>query len=101
MPGTALDTVVTAETPEEILLELRPAGLSARFYAFLVDWLLRLALIYAAVLGMGFLQLGGLGTAILIILMFALEWFYPVLLRARSLRGLAGQTHVRTARGDG
>ena len=29
-----LDTVVAAETPEGILLELRPAGLGARFYAF-------------------------------------------------------------------
>jgi uncharacterized RDD family membrane protein YckC len=76
--GTALDTVVTAETPEGILLELRPAGLTARLYAFLVDWLLRLGVIYAAVLAMGFLQLGGLGTAILIILLFALEWLYPV-----------------------
>ncbi len=57
----ALDTVVTAETPEGILLELRPAGLSSRFYAFLVDWLLRLVVIYTAVLSMGFLQLGGLG----------------------------------------
>lgn len=78
MPGTALDTVVTAETPEGILLELRPAGLSSRFYAFLVDWLLRLAVIYAALLGIGFLRLGGIGTAIVIVLMFALEWFYPV-----------------------
>jgi len=78
VPGTALDTVVTAETPEGILLELRPAGLSSRFYAFLVDWLLRLAVLYAAVLGMGFLQLGGLGTALLIILLFGMEWFYPV-----------------------
>jgi uncharacterized RDD family membrane protein YckC len=78
VPGTALDTVVTAETPEGILLELRPAGLSSRFYAFLVDWLLRLAVLYAALLGIGFLRLGGIGSAILIILMFALEWFYPV-----------------------
>ena len=38
------DNVVVAETPEGILLELRPAGLGARFYAFMLDWLLRLAL---------------------------------------------------------
>jgi uncharacterized RDD family membrane protein YckC len=73
-----LDTVVTAETPEGILLELRPAGLSARFYAFLIDWLIRLAIIYAAVLGVGFLQMSGFGLALLVILIFALEWFYPV-----------------------
>ncbi len=38
MARDVLDTVVAAETPEGILLELRPAGLSARFYAFLLDW---------------------------------------------------------------
>ena len=43
-----LDTVVSAETPEGILLELRPAGLSARFYAFGLDWVIRLAIMYAA-----------------------------------------------------
>ena len=37
-----LDTVVAAETPEGIVLELHPAGLPARFYAFVLDWLIRL-----------------------------------------------------------
>ena len=36
-----LDTVVAAETPEGIVLELHPAGLTVRFYAFLLDWLIR------------------------------------------------------------
>jgi uncharacterized RDD family membrane protein YckC len=74
-----LDTVVTAETPEGILLELRPAGVSARFYAFLIDWLIRLAILYAVLIAVSFLQIGGLGYALLLILAFALEWFYPVL----------------------
>ena len=68
--------MVTAETPEGILLELRPAGLSARFYAFALDGLIRIAIIYAAAIALLFL--GGLGFAILLILMFLLEWFYPV-----------------------
>jgi uncharacterized RDD family membrane protein YckC len=79
VPGIVLDTVVTAETPEGILLELRPAGVSARFYAFLVDWLIRVAIIYAALIAVSFLQMSGLGYALLLILAFALEWFYPVL----------------------
>ncbi len=78
MPGNALDTVVTAETPEGILLELRPAGLSARFYAFLIDWLIRLAVIYAAMIGVSLIGMSGLAFALLVILLFALEWFYPV-----------------------
>jgi uncharacterized RDD family membrane protein YckC len=71
-----LDTVVEAETPEGILLELRPAGLSARFYAFCLDWLIRLMLIYTG--GMIAAFLGGLGIAFWIVLFFVLEWFYPV-----------------------
>jgi len=73
-----LDTVVTAETPEGILLELRPAGLSSRFYAFLVDWLIRLAVLYAALIGVSLLRMSGLGLALIAVLAFALEWFYPV-----------------------
>jgi uncharacterized RDD family membrane protein YckC len=71
-----LDTVVTAETPEGILLELRPAGLSARFYAFVLDWLIRLAVLYAAAITVALM--GGIGVAFWFILFFALDWFYPV-----------------------
>ncbi|MEJ1966912.1 MAG: RDD family protein [Gammaproteobacteria bacterium] len=78
MPGNVLDTVVTAETPEGILLELRPAGLSARFFAFLIDWLIRLAAIYAVALAVGFAGMNGIAAAVIAIFAFALEWFYPV-----------------------
>ena len=71
-----LDTVVTAETPEGILLELRPAGLTARCYAFVVDWLIRIAVLYAVQMAAVFA--GGIGIALWLILFFALEWFYPV-----------------------
>ena len=68
--------MVGAETPEGILLELRPAGLSPRFYAFLVDWLVRLAVMYAAAVMTAFM--GGIGMAFWLVLAFALEWFYPM-----------------------
>jgi len=71
-----LDTVVVAETPEGILLELRPAGLSARFYAFLLDWMIRLAILYGTAMTAAFM--GGIGFALFLNLFFALEWFYPV-----------------------
>jgi uncharacterized RDD family membrane protein YckC len=71
-----LDTVVTAETPEGILLELRPAGLSARFYAFVLDWVIRLTILFAAATTVSIM--GGIGVAFWLILFFALEWFYPV-----------------------
>jgi len=71
-----LDTVVAAETPEGIVLELHPAGLAPRFYAFLLDWLIRLVTMYGVAMLAGIL--GGVGMAFWLILLFALEWFYPV-----------------------
>ena len=75
-PSDILDTIVTAETPEGILLELRPSGLPARCYAFLIDALVRLAILYAFEIAA--MAAGGIGVALNIILFFALEWFYPV-----------------------
>jgi uncharacterized RDD family membrane protein YckC len=71
-----LDTVVAAETPEGIVLELHPAGLPARFYAFLLDWLIRLAILWGVAIVARFL--GGIGIAFWIVLLFLLEWFYPI-----------------------
>jgi uncharacterized RDD family membrane protein YckC len=71
-----LDTVVSVETPEGMLLELRPAGPSARFHAFLFDWLVRLMIFIAASILLSLF--GGLGQAFLFIFLFALEWLYPV-----------------------
>ncbi len=76
MPRHVLDTVVSAETPEGILLELRPAGVTARCYAFVLDWIIRFAILYAALIVTALM--GGLGLAFWLILLFGLEWFYPV-----------------------
>ena len=88
-----LDSVVAAETPEGILLELRPAGLSARFCAFAIDWLIRIAIFYAAALIVG--VLGGIGIAFWLILWFVLEWFYPIVFEL----GRAGATPGKRAMG--
>jgi uncharacterized RDD family membrane protein YckC len=71
-----LDTVVTAETPEGIFLQLRPAGLCARFYAFAIDWLIRIVVLY--VVAIVTRPFRGIGLAAWLILLFFLEWFYPV-----------------------
>ena len=71
-----LDSVVAAETPEGILLEMRPAGLSARFCAFVIDKLIIVAILYAAAFVAG--MMGGAGIGFWLILAFVLEWFYPV-----------------------
>jgi uncharacterized RDD family membrane protein YckC len=76
MQGATLDTVVSTETPEGILLELRPAGMSARFYAFLLDWLIQtivLSTLYSVTH-----YLGGVGNAVYLIAAFVTNWLYPV-----------------------
>lgn len=55
---------------------MRPAGLNPRLYAFLLDWVVRLAVLYGVFIISEFL--GGLGAAVWLILLFLLEWFYPV-----------------------
>jgi uncharacterized RDD family membrane protein YckC len=74
--GADLDTVVTAETPEGITIELRPAGLSPRCYAYVIDLLIRFAILLACSMLARFME--GVGTAMMLILWFGLEWFYPV-----------------------
>jgi uncharacterized RDD family membrane protein YckC len=74
--GDVLDTIVEAETPEGIMLQLRPAGLAPRFYAFALDLLIRMSLLYAVAIVTT--VMGGIGLAIWFILIFALEWLYPV-----------------------
>jgi uncharacterized RDD family membrane protein YckC len=76
MAHEVLDTAVAAETPEGILLELRPAGLTPRFYAFVVDWLIRGLIAYAA--SIAAILMGGFGIGFWLVFYFLLEWFYPV-----------------------
>jgi uncharacterized RDD family membrane protein YckC len=80
---------VAAETPEGILLELRPAGMCARSYAFLIDGIIRLAAIYA--MGVATTFMGGFGFAFWIIFIFGLEWFYPVVFELRAAAATPGK----------
>lgn len=72
-----LDTVVTAEAPEGIELVLRPAGVVARGYAFAIDAAIRALLLLVAATVLGSMQRFGAG--LFLLLLFAVEWLYPVL----------------------
>lgn len=78
----ALDSTVLAETPEGLPLALRPAGVPPRLYAFLVDLTIRaiILIMAGAILG----GENGLGTGLLLIVYFLVEWFYPVVFELSS-----------------
>src|SRR3954470_9386660 len=74
--ASRLDTRYAAETPEGIALWLRPAGVVPRFYAYLVDLLIRFFLFCSAAVFLG--RLGRFGTGLALLVLFLLEWLYPV-----------------------
>ena len=77
MPPPRLDTTRNVETPEGIELELHLSGPVVRTLAWTIDTIVRLGiyLVLGSLLG----WMGGLGIGIFLILLFLVEWFYPVL----------------------
>jgi uncharacterized RDD family membrane protein YckC len=76
-----LDTAVTIVTPENIEFSYRLAGPFRRLGAFLIDVLLKLAIVVTAVVGSffaGIMSLMGEGLTSFVVLvgMFLLDWFY-------------------------
>lgn len=71
------DTLFHAETPEGIVLSLRPAGVVARSQAYLIDLGIRIGLFMAVMIVGSFT--GKLGAALMFVTYFLLEWLYPVL----------------------
>lgn len=77
-----LDTTRSIETPEGVELQLHVAGPVVRACAWTVDVLIR-TLIYASVsIALGIF--GKLGLAVVLIMVFLLEWFYPVYFEVRT-----------------
>ncbi len=72
-----LDTTREIEVPEGVELSLAVAGIVSRSLAFLIDFAIRWAGI--AAISMVLSYLGGFGKGLFFILVFIVEWFYPVL----------------------
>ena len=75
------------------MIELRPAGLTARFYAFLIDQMIRFSVLSVLAGVTGTMQ--GIGIGIYLIAIFALEWFYPVAFELEPLGRHARQAHLQ------
>ncbi len=72
-----LDNTIDKEIPEGLIVPVHPAGPVVRFYAWLLDQTIRgfIYLLLFATLS----SLENLGMGLAMILVFILEWFYPVL----------------------
>lgn len=88
-----IDSTRAIETPEGVMLELRLAGPIVRALAWAIDMVIRVAFYMAA--GMLLPLLGGAGMGVWLILMFLVEWFYPVFLEVLA----RGQTLGKMALG--
>lgn len=72
-----IDNQINLETPEGIDIQLTPAGLGVRTLAFIYDFLIRVVIVLAAIIPLTFA--GNFGVGIMLIVMFLVEWFYPVI----------------------
>lgn len=74
--NSAIDTVISAETPEGIEISIRPAGFAVRCTAFLIDAVVRIAILLTCGAALG--AAGHFGGGILFIVLFLINWLYPV-----------------------
>jgi uncharacterized RDD family membrane protein YckC len=85
----AIDTIITAETPEGIEIAIRPAGFAVRCTAFLIDACIRVAILAAcaSALGVG----GHFGGGLLLIVLFIINWLYPVIFELTAAAATPGK----------
>ncbi|WP_018694058.1 RDD family protein [Algicola sagamiensis] len=88
-----LDTQIEHETPEGITLAIYPAGIAARTLAFTIDILIRIGIIFAA--STLFSLFGVMGQGLILITLFVVEWFYPVLFEVFSNGATPGKKVFR------
>jgi uncharacterized RDD family membrane protein YckC len=92
----AIDTILTAETPEGIAISIRPAGFAVRATAFLIDGAIRFVFLMicatalidgGGLLGAGARFRGGL----FFIALFVLNWLYPVIFELTAAAASPGK----------
>ncbi len=97
-----IDAVHTVETPEGVRLELRTAGPVPRALAFALDSLIRFVFYLTALITLS-LTVANLAGAVLLVLVFLGEWFYPVFFEVWNQGQTLGKKSVglRVVRMDG
>lgn len=85
MAAEKIDTLQTVELAEGVEIRLRIAGPMVRAGAYLIDFLIRLVVMVgcATVLGLSGFAVGGrVAMGLTMLVMFLLDWFYPVIFEA-------------------
>lgn len=72
-----INEVYQVETAEGIDIDIFPAGIGVRTFAFFFDFFIRASILFCASMVLGFL--GSFGYGLFFILLFVVEWFYPVI----------------------
>jgi len=75
--STILETAYAVDTPEGVSLELSPAGVVVRGLAFGIDFLIRVVIYVVVVVLLS--ATGKFGEGLFLLMLFLLEWFYPVI----------------------
>lgn len=96
-----IDTLNRVETPDGIELALKPAGPVLRAVAWFVDLTIRAGLLL--LLGMLLALLEAVGMALLLLIWFLINWWYPVLFEVLSRGSTPGKkaTGLRVINQDG
>jgi uncharacterized RDD family membrane protein YckC len=82
MSESLIDTLGFYEIPEGVRLEFRLAGPVVRAAAWAIDMAIRIGIYLLMAMVLGFL--GGVGMALILIGLFLIEWFYPVVYEIRN-----------------
>ena len=96
-----LDTAYAIQTPEGVGLELSAAGVVVRFLAWTVDFCIRVVIYMVTAMVFG--GLGDFGMGLFLVLLFLIEWFYPVLFEVFNQGQTPGKRafRIRVLQDDG
>jgi uncharacterized RDD family membrane protein YckC len=87
--SSAIDTIITAETPEGIAIPIRPAGFVVRCTAFLIDALIRVGILMVCGIALG--AGGRFGSGLMFIVLFLINWMYPIIFELTAAAATPGK----------
>lgn len=97
------DTREQLETPEGAVIDLCPAGISARAQAFLIDEMIKLVLLFAAAFLIPLFPVQNIGLVLFYLCAFAITWFYGVAFEVFNDGRTPGKNvaHLKVVNSDG